>query len=311
MERKRVIDRDVHQVSEFPSLTAFLNSVSVQPGILTIHDGDLPIDLLVSPGSSDTTICFFHGAIEKDFVLPVLSGMGISGGLEANRVFVSDPSLLLDESLLLSWYAGNLHQPDLQRNLTAVFSKIFEMLGSKRVIFFGGSGGGFASLYFASQITNSLAVVFNPQTNIARYSQQAVRDFAEKSFQLEPGHDVPLAKLPETVTTNVCDLYKMASKTQVAYIQNLKDETHIKSHFLPFLQSVHSETEVLLLARSWREGHSPPPKELLAQVLDSVVSADSWSESLIGLGFIDIRSKEFLETFPADRQTKLCSFNGI
>src|SRR5690625_6364590 len=121
----------MHQVSDFSSVTDFENN-TVRAGISTMYSGGIPIDVLVSPGTSDTTIFFFHGAIERHFTLPVLSGLGISGGLEANRVFISDPSLVLDEGLLLGWYAGNHKQPELQQSLYRIFNKLLKNLNSKR-----------------------------------------------------------------------------------------------------------------------------------------------------------------------------------
>src|SRR5699024_1872257 len=137
-----------------------------------------------------------------------------------NRVFVSDPSLVLDEDLMLAWYAGNSHQPNLQEILTDVLRKIAEDLESKKVVFFGGSGGGFASLYFAGQFENSLALVFNPQTNIAKYSERAVRAFAMKSFGVREDTTAPLAHLPPEVVTDVCELYKTPRRTTLVYLQN-------------------------------------------------------------------------------------------
>src|SRR5690625_1142090 len=154
----------MHQVSDFSSVTDFENN-TVRAGISTMYSGGIPIDVLVSPGTSETTIFFFHGAIERHFTLPVLSGLGISGGLDANRVFISDPSLTLDDELLLAWYAGNYRQPNLQKSFVRIFKKILTSLQSRRTVFFGGSGGGFASLYFAGHFQNSLALVFNPQTD--------------------------------------------------------------------------------------------------------------------------------------------------
>ena len=285
MQRERVIDRDIHQVSEFSSVTNFLNTKAVPPGISTIYSGGVPIDLLVSPGSSNTTIFFFHGAIERDFTLPVLSGLGISGGLEANRVFVSDPSLTLDNTLMLSWYAGNHQQPDLQQSLVQIFKKIAESLGSDRTVFFGGSGGGFASLFYASHFRNSLALVFNPQTDIAMYSERAVRDFAEKAFTIPPNRDDPLSELPSQVIVDLRQIYSEPKDTKIAYLQNSNDASHIEHHLRPFTEALHPDTEFFLLNEPWQDGHSPPPKDLLAKLLNLAASADNWHQELTGIGF--------------------------
>lgn len=283
--RERVIDKSVHQVTEFSSTANFLDADTIPAGISTIWEGGLPIDLLVSPAFSDTTIFFFHGAIERHFTLPVLSGLGISGAVNANRVFVSDPSLVLEDDLMLAWYAGSHQQPNLQEVLTSILRKIAESLGSKKVVFFGGSGGGFASLYFASQCEDSLALVFNPQTNIAKYSERAVRDFAVKSFGAKPDATNPLTHLPPEVVTNVCELYTTPKRATVAYIQNQKDLTHVKTHLGPFLESLHEDTSLLLLKEPWRDGHSPPPKELLTQVLDLAASSNNWDKDFSSIGF--------------------------
>jgi len=274
----------MHQVSDFSSVTDFENN-TVRAGISTMYSGGIPIDVLVSPGTSETTIFFFHGAIERHFTLPVLSGLGISGGLHANRVFISDPSLALDYDLLLAWYAGNFKQPDLQQSLVRILKKIATSLQSKRVVFFGGSGGGFAALYFASHFSNSLALVFNPQTNIAKYSKRAVKDFTKKAFKVDTNDSDPVSQLPSKVISDLCEVYKTPRNTKIAYLQNLNDQTHIESHLLPFATEMHADNELLLLKEPWQEGHSPPPKDLLTQVLNLAVSSDDWSQDFIQMGF--------------------------
>lgn len=292
MQRKRVIDRDIHQVSEYSSLTDFLENSTIRAGISTIRSGGVPIDLLISPGTSDTTIFFFHGAIERHFTLPVLSGLGISGGIEANRVFISDPSLALDDGLLLAWYAGNHKQPDLQRDLLRIFKRIVANYKTNKIVFFGGSGGGFASLYFASHFQDSLALVFNPQTNIAKYSKRAVRDFAKKAFQLDVNHSDPLSQLPPKVVSDLSEYYKKPRDIKIAYLQNLNDQTHIESHLLPFCDKIHSKNELLLLKKPWQNGHSPPPKSILTQALNLAVSSDDWSHDFTKIGFTHFQSGE-------------------
>lgn len=283
--RERLIDNTVHRVTEFASTEKFLQADHVPPGISTIYDGGLPIDVLVSPSSSPTTIVFFHGAIEPHFTLPVLSGLGISGGLDANRVFISDPSLVLDETLLLAWYAGNSQQPHLQSVLTRILKKIVSSLESQRVVFFGGSGGGFASLFFASQFDNSLAIAFNPQTNIQKYMASAVRAFAEKAFGVVPGQSHPLDHIPDAVIYDLCELYTSPRSAKIAYLQNLNDKAHIDSHLSPFTETIHPDNELLLLTEPWNEGHTPPPKELLTDILNLSVSSNDWLIDLQALGF--------------------------
>lgn len=286
MRRERQIDRAVHHVTEFASTSHFLKAETVPAGISTIYENGLPIDLLISPAGSDTTIFFFHGAIESHFNLPVLSGLGISGGLEANRVFVSDPSLVLDEKLMLAWYAGNFLQPDLQALLKKIFQKIISSLGSSRTVFFGGSGGGFASLYFASQFPSSLALVFNPQTNIVRYQPRAVEYFARGAFGVkEPNQDALLSELPAQVVTDLSKPYAAAPKTTVAYIQNTNDEAHVKNHLKPFSGIISEPTEFLLLAGPWGQGHSAPPKHLLTTFLNIAASSKDWADNYYEVGF--------------------------
>lgn len=290
MERTRLIDRSLHQVTDFPSVETFLESDMAPQGVLTIHDGFVPIDVLVSPAQSDTTICFFHGAIEKHFMLPILSGLGISGGVNANRVFVSDPSLILDEELLLAWYAGNFYQEELQNTLTIILRRIIEKLGSRRTVFFGGSGGGFAALYFASQFPGSTALVFNPQTNIENYEKRAIDAYVEKGFLMEPSEIAPLSRLPDPIVTDLCGVYSSARDVTVGYLQNLNDVNHVEQHLLPFLRAVNPATNVVLLAEGWDEGHTPPPKKLLSRILDKAsISNETLEEEFKHLGAVSSR----------------------
>lgn len=284
-ERQREIDRSTHSVQSFASLEGFMRGLVPPSGIVTINLDGAPLDLLVSPARSRTALVFFHGAIERDFTLPVLSGLGISGGLEANRIFVSDPSIHLDQDLLLAWYAGNRLQRDLQDQLVLVLKHTVDLLGASRVVFFGGSGGGFASLYFASRFDNSLALAFNPQTNISRYMDRAVQDFAEKAFDVEAPAEHRLANVPRVVQTDLCQVYSQPKPPLIGYMQNLNDKGHIENQLRPFFAALHPENRAMLLADQWNRGHTPPPKSLLTEVLNAAASQGKWEDELVKVGF--------------------------
>lgn len=277
--RLQKIDRTANVVSQYPDVEAFLAAESIPIGILSINEQGIPIDILNSDIGADTTIIFFHGAIEPKHTLPVLSGQGISGGLTANRIFISDPSLYLTDQLSLSWYAGNKKQP-LQQLLNRILGRIIDEHGASKVIFFGGSGGGFASLYFSSLVPGSLAVAFNPQTNITRYLNRSVRAFAVHAYGIAEDEYDPISQIPNAPVLDLCAEYKQPVDNTVLYIQNANDVYHIERHMEPFLVSNHPSNRFHLLMDAWTPGHTPPPKFILATLLARMTSAEPWELSI-------------------------------
>lgn len=120
----------------------------------------------------------FHGNTPRNPDLkPVFTGLNVTRELDASFVALSDPTLYLDPDLKLAWYAGSSGW-DLQSLLKCVLRKIATVARSNDLIFFGGSGGGFASLYCAASFPGSLALVWNPQTDIGAYSPPHVPNTA-------------------------------------------------------------------------------------------------------------------------------------
>ena len=76
-----------------------------------MHSG-LPIDILFDPvDNSQTALVCFHGAIAEGTSLPFFLGRGVTEGLGATRIFVSDPTLVAGEGFSLGWYIGSAAQP--------------------------------------------------------------------------------------------------------------------------------------------------------------------------------------------------------
>ncbi|WP_284980196.1 hypothetical protein [Arthrobacter sp. fls2-241-R2A-200] len=212
----------------------------------------------------------------------MIAGLGVSRDVDVNRVFISDPSLILSPTMNLGWYAGNSQQR-LQQILQDVIAKIASSFGSEKLVFFGTSGGGFASLYYSSQFPGSMAIVANPQTNIARYEPEPVSNFAEVCFGVS-GID-PMDRLPHSVTTDLVKIYSKPLENTVAYMQNSTDRFHIDAHHDPFVKNLHYSNEVFeLLGDDWGDGHAAPPKGLITDVL-KVAADDDWQAGLQGLGF--------------------------
>ncbi|AOZ71950.1 hypothetical protein BK816_00460 [Boudabousia tangfeifanii] len=265
-----------------------MSSDHIDAGITSINERGIPIDFLCVPGKSDTTLVFLHGAITDKISLPYLNGLGVSKGVEANRIFISDPSLYLTDKLYLSWYLGNSKQNN-QDNIKQVLQHIFRMVPTKRAIFFGGSGGGFASLYFASQFRDSVSIVYNPQTIIRNYISYSIHAFTEHCYGIDYREYDPLSKLPSDLVIDLTSLYTTPLKTTVCYLQNLNDPFHIERHLKPFADRINKNIDFYTLLESWQDGHTPPPKDKINAILKSVTSALNHGESLkpalLGQGF--------------------------
>lgn len=252
---------DHHEVE---SVESFAGPLASGSGTYAITGGGLPIDLRFDDRGYDTTIVFFHPAITKAVRrFPVFSGTTFSEHLQANRLFISDPSLYVDRRLRLGWYAGNAHQPRLQDELATIISRFVR--SGDRLIFFGASGGGFASLYYATKFPGSIAVPVNPQTRIGAYVPTVVNRYLGYAWD-----GLAIDQLP--VCTDVRDLYRNPVANSVVYVQNTGDRDHMDNHYAPFMDALPEGHRVSPLLVDVGEGHVPPPRDQLGRILKEVIS---------------------------------------
>lgn len=285
--RKQDLDTATHAVSKYADVDEFLNSNSTPDGLITISSGAQPIDVLSIDSGSDTTIVCFHGAAEREIRLPWHLGQGVTGSTGMNRIFLSDPTLYKSKDLGLSWYAGSKETPYLQEILANIVEKIAASTGVKNLIFFGSSGGGFASLEMSHRFPGSLALTMNPQTSLAKYFPTAVSRYLEYGWD---GEFESLDDLPEAVNHDLTKLYAGGFPNHVAMIQNARDWFHIGNHQIPFLNVSGLSPDVYMLMDRWGpdtgDGHTPAPKEILAPILGVLASCHgAWSDVLPSVGF--------------------------
>ncbi len=283
--RPRVIDPAKHMVTNYKGVEAFLRTSVIPPGYQVIVENGLPIDINVQNRGYDTTVVFFQGAIDPRWTLPAFAGMGVSSETAVNRIFISDPSLVLTDRLNLGWFVGNSRM-NIQKNLLDIIGHITDIWGEQRLVFYGASGGGFASLYFSAHFPGSLAIVSNPQTNVANYESAAVERFAEVCYGVRG--DEPMRQLPDDVTTDLLELYREPRGNVVAYMQNSTDVSHVEKHMNPLLAAAHPDNEIHVLLGDWGEGHVAPPKPIHVQALD-VASGRDWQGGFGAMGFERVR----------------------
>lgn len=271
----------------YENLSDFLSVPSMETGIHTICIRESLIDLYIKRRPGRPLVIFLHGNAPTriGYKLPVFWGVGIAKSLDASLLAICDPSLYLDDSLQLSWYAGSL-KLNVRQLLPAIIRKVAEVFESTGIIFCGGSGGGYASLYYSLHFPKSISVVWNPQTNILAYNPVAVSHFSEICFGIV-SKPTETKRLEDFISCNLAPLYnEMSNNNQVIYLQNNTD-WHVEAHMRPFFMSVGADVTGIVKGASlnqrfcrnfwsfmqnWGDGHIAPPQPFLVNLLQEVVS---------------------------------------
>ncbi|MCC3269896.1 hypothetical protein MUG94_11460 [Arthrobacter gengyunqii] len=282
--RHRDISKRAEKKYEYASKEEFLAS-SVLDGLHTIDIGGLPLDILYRHRSAATTLVTFHAAATSQASIPIFSGTRMTEEINANVVFVSDPSLVIDEKIKLGWFAGNRHQP-LQSVLPEVIRHIVRDTGAQHLIFFGASGGGFASLYYSSLFPGSLAIGVNPRTIVDRSFPTAISRYAQLCWGLSEQQDISNL-LSKTIHSDLRIHTPLPPVNTVAYVQNSQDERYINSSLLPYLDAFEDTSHIHLLMKDWGKGHVPADRKFLIELLTlSTARAPRWIDALEELNFL-------------------------
>lgn len=265
---------------EYEYLYQFFNQNYINNGIHSISYNGIPIDLNINIKNKGVVFVFFNGASSRseNVKLPIFSGRGVSPA-DSNLISISDPTLYVNPELCLAWYSGSQFQ-NLQNVLLKIIKHIIKVSGFLKTVFVGGSGGGFASLYYSRNIEGSIAIVWNPQTNILRYVPKFVKEYAVNAFSSDL-NDCTYEDLKLQVNTNLLNEYAKGSLNTIFYMQN-KSDWHLEAHCFPFMNSLDNTVldkesaickithKIYLYIGDWGEGHQPPSKEVISDLLNLI-----------------------------------------
>lgn len=288
IESMRDLARWNRPVHAHASLDDFLAKKSLADGIHVIAYCGVFLELNLHRRKSKAMLVFFNAALSArtpEVKLPVFSGAKAQEATDANILMVSDPALYLDCDIRLGWYAGAAQMP-LQTDLVRVLQHIQIVLEIERVVLYGASGGGFAALFYAPFLKNSIAVPCNPQTNLLIYSPGILSKYLSIAY----GYKAAPSKFDEA-EIKVKPVVKIEADhikdTRVLYLQNVLDDQHYMRDFLPFLEShgmtrgkslleMHSEYFISVCGGNWGEGHRGPPAAFIYSLLHRLTREGGW-----------------------------------
>lgn len=258
-----------------------------------IDCGGKPLDALLVREESDTLIVSFHGALNRSrFTLPRYERLKTISRYGTNALYVSDPTLWLDETLQLGWYTG-WDEVDVQREIASIAVHAAKACGASKIIFSGSSGGGFAALQVSALVPESVAVVFNPSVYIHGYLVngeqgqhgterkylEVVRpeaiDGSLKDYDFDEDWTIGVGD-----SVSVLERYSKRLENYVLFCQTPTD-WHYGQHYLPFLGACakgENLGNVRVFEYGDRVGHFPPhPHEFDAALREAM----AWSDRLL------------------------------
>lgn len=238
----------------------------------------------------------FSGAVgkRKERTPPFVSGRGIGPKLGVPLIAFSDPSLAMRRDFNIAWYAGSVFQ-DVQRAVDELLRPLAVRLEGDLWLV-GGSAGGYGALQAAHRLGRHCSVfVWNPQTDIANYSQTYSRRYAGIAFpqlteKLSNANWRELFRKEARAHHRIVDLVREAiparAPRRLLYLQSVNDR-HMHVHCAPYLlaHSYHrhspgiwtrSENQVAWLAESGI-GHGPPRPEMIQRILKRLMADDDSS----------------------------------
>lgn len=192
---------------------------------------------------------------------PVYQRWKWADDFNATTLVLNDPMLYLSEKLNGGWWIGNRDIDLVQVFVNEILILAKELnVENHRIIFYGGSAGGFVALRMASYIKNCGAIVDIPQTNLMKYQHPAQ---IERAFDAGFGDGTYRVESPNYhKRLDVLASLSPEVEFDLVYLQNINDDHHIKAHMIPFINKV-KETRVKYKAFGYdlmhpqRGGHFP------------------------------------------------------
>ncbi|GGL78985.1 glycosyltransferase [Wenxinia marina] len=208
-----------------------------EPAIYAATHEGWRYDLLFSPkAGADRLFVFFSGnAMRKKYNPPVFQRWKWAPAMPGHCLYISDPTILLDDALGLAWYCGTPdHDP--QDRIAALIREIAMAQGvaPEGITTYGSSGGGFAALRILPALPGASAIAINPQIDVTRYQTKNVEQYTGIAIGTRDRAEA-LARMPRLSLLNRTEA--LAGR-RIAYLQNTLDLHHMSAHYRLFREEM-------------------------------------------------------------------------
>jgi hypothetical protein len=239
---------------------------------------------------------------------PFFSGGNLANSIKRTLISISDDSTHI-EGLDLGWYLGNesfLDFSDCVSNIIQNLAKRFH----KKIVMFGGSGGGFASLMLSLKLSVPATIIaMNPQLDISKYPTAS--NYIKLGFQQETSRIGDLVEniaqwkaffAENTLMTEVM-LKDLNPRCEYLLFQAWNDTHHLNNHIpnvLPEINKISlstfhgSKDNLHFLLGPWGDRHSVVWREHLEELLHRVLNSESSAEVVTKMAYKFLSEREIM-----------------
>jgi hypothetical protein len=279
-----------------------IDTISKNSESLVNYEGiDIPV--LYSCGANDVLVVIFHGATDQDKrPYPFFQNLGPSVAGE-HRLSIADPTLSVEKKLVAAWYCGHQNL-DLQKILPRFFEDLKKSLGIKRIVFTGGSSGGFAALFYSFHVADSVALALSPQTNLDNYLASAVGNYTKYCW---PEID-DQSKLSSEITTDLRTIYAQKTDNLAIILNSSGDWTHVNRQSAPLLAAVDAKDhQTIIFQAKWHgvPSHSGSvPYTEAAPWIMALCGTDTWDAASVLASYTGYAPVQSARTAPQRDEKK-------
>lgn len=218
----------------------------------------------------DALIVAFHGAHvrSKPVLYPRYERVRTLQGMDASFMCFADPTAQHHPNVLLSWYLGDEHF-DPMDGIDRIIDQAVKRTGARKVIFLGGSGGGFAALRACLRRPGSAAFVESPRVDLRTASPRSLEKYLSRYW---PGRSLEhlMAEYPDRFDL-LSSLRTNRTDQRFYFLQGLFDPKVLWDSYR-LAKNSFSVSEVVgssfdglahfALFESREERHGPPPRSV-------------------------------------------------
>lgn len=277
------------------SIKSFITDVN-NDGIHSLELAALPLDVLVQNSekiskNNHILISFSPAVMRRNSNPPYFSLSGVAKESELPLISFADPTISMSKNLTLAWYSGNKYYPNLPQIIANICDEIIEKTG-KKLIFVGGSGGGFSALNIQNLMQHryqTQLIIWNPQTNLIAYSEDVVFHYMKTAFPDETTFlkkaDLKnfVEKKIQNTITHTPDLQRLILMDGFDYrhIDNLKIFFGNASSHSNWKNNLIEIDQTTICFGDWGyngNGHAQPPTKLLTSIIVDISRDKKYSQ---------------------------------